>query len=121
MKKTIEIEIPEGYEVDKSVEISSGCIVKFRKMEEKDFMDYFNDYLKYLESFSTAVYLGYTAAFSMGEYDEIRFEIKIGLFKFICDELKLDWTTEIALVFNPRPISKELYRICPAEFINSIR
>jgi hypothetical protein len=83
MKKTIEIDVPTGYEI--SGQIMTGLeTISFNliKVEpKKDFEWYVKKYL--VNEFLDKVRLG--ILFHNNNWQNIPFEIKIGLLKFICD------------------------------------
>ena len=125
--------IPEGYELDQDKSHNKHLDVyeiRFKKKEERNFEWYVEQYLKshfiyfiredYVESMKVQLLKGY--------FKIVDFEIKMGLFKFICKDIaensniKLPWLYTLVLVQNytkhtSRP---KIMDICPKEFLDSI-
>jgi hypothetical protein len=119
MKRTVEIEIPDGYELDSGGQnnpnIYDGKPVIFmwlKKVEEKNFNWYVEQYNlidKYFLDILT------------GRFAGIPFEIKIGLLKFICDEIQIDLLDYItSYISGERMPDQRIKNICPKEFLESI-
>jgi hypothetical protein len=125
--------LPEGY-VLKSDEISAfdfnidlgndrdqGLIkIRLNKKEQKNFEWYINEYLSYKHYFITN---HTTCDFKTGNYNAIYFEIKIGLLKFICDDLKIDFYNslmDLKANIKHRKYYIILDDICPKEFLQSV-
>lgn len=103
MKQTIEIDIPEGYEVVSTDGMSalekegSGCyvtIVKCKKKQTKTFDWFVDEYLRDTTGSTVEELRNWinnrdleTARnrLKKGHYNLVAWEIKIGLFKFICE------------------------------------
>lgn len=119
--------IPEGYELDSDMskklfghlDCDSNIFIILKKKEVKDFKWYWNEYSKtgLLRNFE-----GVCIEFETKHYDNIPFEIKIGLLKFICDGLDLVYLEYIQHLGNGWGLDKfkKLKDICPPEFLNSI-
>ena len=149
MKITIEIDIPEGYELsndrinlepetDKTIPY---MMVKLRKVKlPKDFDWYAKEYV-FLKTRDHSCEMLYpwphfneiVDFLIQKEYNKVSFEIKIGLFKFICDDNKTicdDFISCLAfllcgshhdrarLTFEEK--YSELCKIIPSSFLNSI-
>ena len=82
----------------------------------KTFDQYINEYLKQIDFFSK----GYFSEFAFKEYGNIPFEFKWGLFKFICDDLNINFMDVYRTLKNGIPRKSKLHGICPIEFINQI-
>ena len=112
--------IPEGYEFDycngkptnegKKTEIH----IHFKKKPVKDFNWYTETYRN-----KTDPHLRFALTLAVKYWD---FEYRIGLFKFICDDLKIDWRRclwgDTAYILESE-IDK-VKSICPEEFLNSL-
>jgi hypothetical protein len=121
--------IPSGYELgtNESGYGDSGIVLNFKKKEVKDFNWYKDEFFKksrMIKSLSPEYMGGILYHFSCGGiyYEHIPFEIRIGLLKFICDDLKMSWREFIEdrhKIGKPNVFGK-VYSICPKEFINSL-
>lgn len=145
MKKTIEIDIPEGYEIDESKKITDQLLwsnghckmIPLKKsMPEKDFNWYVDKYFKTLLNgngeISGSLMIGNTRqiinTFLKNDFNNIQFELKIGLFKFVCDDLGLKFTDAIAyehlefgaMINCPGKFTK-LLKIIPFDLIQSLK
>lgn len=134
--------IPEGWEL-KVVEfappvyleeslvnnIGQVCIPLVKK-PEKEFRWYYGEYMK-LNRESRCPWLtkeanDYSYDLFVGEnYDDIEFEVKIGLLKFICDDIKLslyDMYHYLRVYYVDDMPSKfdTIYSIVPSEFMDSL-
>jgi len=116
--------IPEGYEFEKAVSgssISPGMQIMiqlwFKKKEVKDFKWYANKYFKDG---------GNRLSYQIADFDSIPFEFKIGLLKFICNDIGVDlFFVLFRLSYKTydgsvMPTDEKLDHVCPAEFLNSI-
>jgi len=126
--------IPEGYEfLDTVVDAEKWMVtIRYKPKEKKDFDWYCDKY------FETKRYISREGAIKMissndsnnlcailnKQYDSATFEIKIGLLKFICDDIKLPVDVYLSKEYSNSPEwGKEvrlLKSICPPEFLNSI-
>lgn len=118
--------IPEGYEPSGTSGMSlcrgeEHITVSIKRKEVKDFKWYWNKYS------STGVlrnFKGVCVQFENGDYDQIPFEFKIGLLKFICDDFGVPFRLFLSGEYAESPkysmeISK-LKSVCPPKFLNSI-
>ena len=122
--------IPEGYELsfDKGYCLSAHLIedgeicLNVKKKEVKDFKwyvkKYFERYNKYLNTTKDEFPVNENFI-EKGNYKYVPFEIRIGLLKFICDDLKCDWKLFID-IRESKPEFTKVCAICPPEFLNSI-
>jgi hypothetical protein len=139
MKQTIEIDVPDGWELSKSEQWSkpgvdiSGIFISFTKTS-KDWDWYVKEYFKtanrwiclsdktefMVNIFCNKIYI----------YDLVPFEIRIGLLKFICDDLKINILRILSIMsqinegqmnsaFESLLLAK-LKNICPKEFLDSL-
>ena len=115
--------IPEGYEP----ELKSGLsmcddfgyfTISFKKKEVKDFKWYAQKYFDKINK-RFCIELIINSDFRNIDFP---FEFKIGLLRFICDDIGINMFSYLKTLNTP--ISsigfKELERICPPEFLNSI-
>lgn len=119
--------IPEGYEFNPEFSMEyfkSSCNVTIpvKKKEVKDFKwyvkKYFERYNKYLNT--TKDEFPVNENFIEKEnYKYVPFEIRIGLLKFICDDMECDWKLFIDIK-ESKPEFTKVCAICPSEFLNSI-
>ena len=124
--------IPEGYEIDDSTEGFFDKLIYFRlkTKPEKDFKWYYEEYLRRnredLARWLTEGANDYTYDLFVGEnYKEIEFEIRIGLLKFICDDLglTLDDMYKYLQIYYIDDLSNKydkIYSIVPHEFLDSL-
>lgn len=121
--------IPEGYEIDDTkhwiFESSPICQLHIpaKKKQIKDFGWYVGEYMNSIFiNLKYKVHGHVCESFRLKNYDKISFEMKIGLLKFICDDIGINMFSYLKTLNTP--ISsigfKELERICPPEFINSM-
>lgn len=108
--------IPEEYELDidskhEFYKTKQKIRIPIRKKEVKDFKWYANKYFKDGR---------YRLAYQIADYDSIPFEFKIGLLKFICDDLKDDILMILTLIRAGQSNMTKTGKICPPEFLNSI-
>src|SRR5271157_577339 len=109
MKKTIEIDIPEGYkilgygpiEVDATADsITHNMRVLLEREYIKDFKFYIKNYFKgdNIDK-NTSDMLGQTLSDKLlqGNYGMVPFNILIDLLKFICDDLNENWMDVVGL------------------------
>lgn len=123
--------IPEQYEFDScsgNVNFNSGFPTQYiflKKKEVKDFNWYVNKYFWDENRFChilTVSRAGFHDSMKIGKFEYVPFEFKIGLLKFICDDLKISWKE---FIDNRDKIHQtvgcgKVYIICPKEFINSL-
>lgn len=142
-KKQIEIEIPDGWEVGNisgphsDSETTCEICVELKKLPVKDFAWYVRMYGSSPElcsafSSSLAIIISYIRD---GRYDSVPFEIKIGLLKFICDDIGVNWR-DFSLLWERNPLAIKLCntiggdlifgdkvlvieKICPTSFLKS--
>jgi hypothetical protein len=137
MKKTIDIDVPEGYELNSiqtniNKDIIPYICINLKKIEVKDWKWYIEEYFKVsntntklanLLSFISDSYLETTKKhFLIKKVDSI-WEYKIGLLKFICEDLGYDYIYILNLIKHEnitRKQYKKLFDICPKEFLKSV-
>lgn len=139
MKQNIEIDIPEGYEVSHSDIISawddsskSGnniVMTYLKKKQQKDFNWYIDEYLRE-DPFTTKENLSnhlltedikqIKADLTHGNYTWVPWEIKIGLFRFICENLELNTISCLSYCFE-YTIHSNVSKIISQEFIDSLK
>jgi hypothetical protein len=99
-------------------------IPKLKKKEVKDWNWYVNEYF---DGGSLVRYKDWTieavkAIINKEDYNSLHFEIKIGLFKFICDDLKYNWfDTFYFIKVNHIPEDVTLSMILPPDFVKSLK
>lgn len=111
--------IKEGYELsEKHLEVDGDddvkrIVINLKKKEEKNFEWYKNEYIRYIKKVC-----GYELHFN----HEWIFEYRIGLLKFICKDLNINWIRflwrDTAYILESE-IDK-IRKICPEEFLNSL-
>lgn len=113
--------IPEGYEIDSdATTYSTKCtsiIVPIKRCHKADFDSY-------IEAYQEKIRTSYIIYLDIDPNNWI-FEYKIGLLKFICDDLKLsmnDMLTYIQIYFMDDIPHKydAIYSIVPHEFLDSL-
>lgn len=120
--------IPEGYELEKidfcnkSLENISILVhnlhIPIKKKEVKDFKWYCENYFNEI---TPSYNENDDKSMSNSKYDKCSFESKIGLLKFICDDIGVDWKHGMKMQLNGwSTIAYKTESICPPEFINSI-
>lgn len=132
MIQTIEIDVPEGYEFDKVKKVEATdpagwMYVMLKPKQKKDFSFYVDQYLyengstndqivNWLSEdiISIAKHRLKTSQFSL-----VPWEIKMGLFRFICKEKKLDWVEEME-EYEVNNIAYSIKDILPQEFIDDL-
>ena len=118
-KKIITIEIPEGYEVGTKIISHDSVCIDFKKIEEKNFDWYVDEYFKRNIAYETI-----TIRLKTGDFTTVPFENKIGLLKFICDDIGIKWGYFNAFSTNRRELSVDnaikLRNMLPKGFYNSI-
>lgn len=131
MKKQIEIDIPDGWEWSSTATGSNksdddyqtvSVTVILKKLPVKDFDWYINGYFERMRLSKVDLRtIGVMMSLERGEYESIPFEIKIGLLKFICDDIDVDW--KIAVFYDHKYTATchiiKLSKICPEEFLKS--
>lgn len=120
--------IPEGYELDydsidkycsKGVPIVGSLLgVSVKKKEVKDFKWYCREYSKKVDYFDPIREVPFKSL--EDELKSVPFEFKIGLLKFICDDLKDDILMILTLIRAGQSNMTKTGKICPPEFLNSI-
>lgn len=125
--------IPEGYEPELSSEgklvvgyydssnTSKIIVIQIHKKKEvKDFKWYAKDYtLKSRNYTEISKLYKLEMQLNANDFDSIPFELKIGLLKFICDDIECDWKLFLD-IRESKPEFTKICAICPAEFLNSI-
>lgn len=118
--------IPEGYELpedwqydfDFKIDLSSGIHIPIKKKEVKDFSWYFQKYLQTPSGITLNELVTIKQDFVLGTYNaSIPFEVKIGLLKFICDDINLNWR---GVIEYDKGCIERISKICPKEFLDSI-
>ena len=142
MKITLETKlgdiIPEGWELREDImcgiagteERVPKLQIPLKKKEEKNFEMYVEKYLAQERCLAKRVVPFYKYELLNADYGSVCFEIKIGLLKFICDELELVHWQYIELLTNisdnvlcpsqSYEATKKILTICPKEFLTSI-
>jgi hypothetical protein len=116
MKQTIEVEIPDGYEfvgihLQQKDTPDPYLYGELRKKEVKDFRWYVSHYEQTSKNEYKLLYCS--------------FETNIGLLKFICDDMSIDfWKFCYSLSSLAEkylsPEDRKVYNLCPIEFLQSI-
>lgn len=120
--------IPEGWklsnrESSRQEMLMNGIgqiTIPILRKEVKDFDWYWQ---KYSEEGLLRNWKGLCLNFKLKDYDGIPFEMKIGLLKFICDDIKIDISQilyNLSFIENAVVINEKLSNICPKEFLDSI-
>jgi len=142
--KNIKVKIPKGYKLDKNhkqvtdLDIDGSGIISFRlkKKNEKKKMISFNDYVNaYLEKHNDDVKCNDIRNWVEDDFledlskdilslsfDGVPFEIKIGLLKFICDDISESFN-EIMHTIHDNLLdyrTTKIKEICPELFLKSI-
>lgn len=118
---TIKELAPEGMKYVSSLRGDDYITINF-EAKQKDFDTYIKEYLTPFlsselgQSFNDKMIEFYNKK----DYSNIPFEIKIGLLKFICDDLKINWYSALIYKYNNLKWYKEIKNICPKDFLNSI-
>lgn len=122
--------IPEGYELDSSKSYSFmysnkniylAGLIPLKQKQEKKFELYINEYHKELIHYISSHVLHGLRKDVLYKSKNIPFWYKIGLLKFICDDLKNDTIDfHIHHRFEFGEWKDELLSICPKEFLESI-
>lgn len=128
--------IPDGYDLNikdgfSFIDDETGNIsIHLKKKEEKNFEWYVYRYEeKIYDLFESHKIRGYkdlilqindTEKLIYNRWQDIPFEVKIGLLKFICDDKKLNFSKEISYRNTKGCWYHELISICPKEFLDSI-
>jgi len=113
--------IPEGYELDGNkawkLDTDEEMCIPIKKKEVKDFNWYVKEYFNKIPHGLLPNNIGIKSDFIVGVYEVIPFEIKIGLLKFICDDINCSW---MRIVDGSDKDMEPIMKICPKEFLNSI-
>jgi hypothetical protein len=132
-KTTIGELIPDGYEISEQTISTNGIHFNLKKTK-KDFESYVDLYLfddvefKLSDIHLINSYLSTSAINTIKSnilsrtYNKVPFEIKIGLIKFICDDLQLNFNY-VLNGFNTGLVSigmTKFYNIVPIEFMQTI-
>jgi hypothetical protein len=131
--------IPDGYEIGSSPigNGDRGVTIIFKKKEVKDFNWYLKKYIEQSNPsnrhfpfiYEKRIEDTFLCLMTQGNYVAVPFELKIGLLKFICDDLKVTFPYVIhsiavsnkeALFTTELRGLKDVLSICPKEFINSL-
>jgi hypothetical protein len=121
--------IPEGWEIDNdnSSSISDQYIViPLRMLPKKDFMGYAKDYYnRHLNRLTSTHMESFIECLYSENYEGIPFVFRIGLIKFICEDLKLtldDMYHYLRVYYVDDMPSKfdTIYSIVPSEFMDSL-
>ena len=135
MKKTIEVEVPEGYEITAyQTVVGKGDTISYinidlKKVIIKDWNWYVENYFKrsdgnyklanVLSNVSPTYLLTIKTLFLDKEFNNI-WEYKIGLLKFICDDLGYSLPAVLSEINSVRSTYMKIHKICPVEFLDSI-
>lgn len=132
--------IPEGYEYDPSrlnLTDDSNCSYEYiaipvKQKPKKDLEWYVINYAEKIKNYSAiltnfrfyalAMAANLSSDFINNNYDEIPFEFRIGLFKYICDDLDVQWTLVLEYCVEKPYLDriKTITNLLPEEFINSL-
>ena len=122
--------IPEGYESSGNACMSlcigeEHIIISIKKKEVKDFKWYVGEYMNAAYfNIKYKVHGNICDSFRSENFDKVPFEFKIGLLKFICDDLGVPFRLYLSGEYAESPKYeteiRELKSICPQEFLNSI-
>lgn len=132
MKQTVEVDIIDGYELSSTLDNitfdgKKATMIFWKQKQTKDF-DYFVD--QYLsESNSTVEFItGWIPdrdievarqRLKTKQFDLVCWEIKIGLFKFICEEsYPYSWRELVQWQYDE--LSCDIKRLLPQEFIDDL-
>jgi len=125
--------IPEGWKLDSTIRTTDSirdegesiqCIkivtIPIKKKQEKDFEWYVNEYYK--KNICLGRLNQEKDTIPSKDWMDWKFEYRIGLFKFICDDLNLSgygyWKLLDSMCFGT-PV-KKIMSICPIAFIHSL-
>lgn len=123
--------IPDGYELDPSrlnLTDDSNCSYEYiaipvKQKPKKDFewyaKEYFNERISKFTIFEKDKFL---EKILYETYKPIPFELRIGLFKYICDDLDVQWTLVLEYCVEKPYLDriKTITNLLPEEFINSL-
>jgi arabinogalactan endo-1,4-beta-galactosidase len=128
--------IPDGLEINNEgvdIDPNAAIIIRLKsKVETKDFNWYIDTYLR--ENVKVSCFsLNYNDLMN-GNYNKVPFEIKIGLLKFIYDDIEFEYKKhfEVALseirsllriktiAITVSGIANEIMSICPKDFLESL-
>lgn len=117
---------PDGYFIESITDIlpseeNVGSIIKliqFKKHQQKDFCWYVGSYKEHIDSIGMSGWNMHNMI--LGDDYEYPFEIKIGLFKFICDDLGLKYYDEIFNIDLENGMNDKLEKLLPKQFIDSL-
>jgi len=127
------IEVPDGYTFDESykqytdlVNDNTGLIIlKIIKEPIKDWDYYVSHYFNQDIRFNFSTPNGYCRDLIFkNDYDNVPFEIKIGILKYIVNNMKIGILTAIDLMLSSEHQilpSNKITDICPKEFLLSIK
>jgi len=128
--ETIKYEIPEGYEctkVEKDIKENVIVIKHTLNKTRKDFHVYALEYSNSIDLFKKP--FDYLYASTNGiDYKKVPFEYKIGLLRFICNDLwkeynyigSFSWTYRALETWEEEKVVCKIRDICPKEFIDSL-
>lgn len=123
--------IPDGYELDPprlNLTDDSNCSYEYiaipvKQKPKKDFewyaKEYFNERISKFTIFEKDKFL---EKILYETYKPIPFELRIGLFKYICDDLDVQWTLVLEYCVEKPYLDriKTITNLLPEEFINSL-
>lgn len=112
--------IPEGYYFDRSFEVidlesNPRIELAFKPQQQKDFAWYVGEYSKsHVKDFGMNMC-------DMKIYPHIfPFELRIGLFRFICNDLNLPYIKSLRCLSIGNGVSEKLKQLLPKQFIDSL-
>lgn len=130
-----EVDIPEGYKVVEdhcTMQGNSAKITLIAEKKDKTFEQYVEEYFALKEGIHKLTHILINVSGVVERNKEailtrpcgVLFEIRIGLFKYICDDLKLNWLAVISgkWMFSQTysPVYQRLQNIIPKEFLDSL-
>lgn len=133
MKQTIEVEVLEDYELSSTInnitfDGKKTTMIFWEKKQKKDFDWYIDQYLT--ESLTTvdniAGWINYRDLevaknrLKTKQFNLVPWEIKIGLFRFICENLELNTINCLSYCFE-YTIHSNVSKIISQEFIDSLK
>jgi len=137
MKQTIEVDIPEGYEYLKTIptlgeDADPTYTVFFKPKQQKDFTFYVDEYLN-VSGVSTIDQMSnwfnrdqqerIGNNLKTNQFSLVPWEIKIGLFKFICKENKMTFLTALNIISEYEHLNEwyiTIEALIPSDFLDSI-
>lgn len=113
----VELELTGDYGIDSNHQTIS---ISIRPKQVKNFIWYVENYFK-----SPSVIYNYTEEFrkeckihfATKQFGKVTIEVRLGLIKYICDDVQMSFTTTLALLSTDRT---SIWKICPNEFLTSI-